>query len=219
MPLYNQAAKPRTQFSLIHRSLLRSEETPLGWLVSDERIAEIFAEEEVDFGQSDDALYTPAMTLWGLLSQAFFKEEQRSCLAAVVRIAALWLALGRKMDSTNTGAYCRARAKLPHTVLRRISFEIAKRAADGQAGPPADAGIGPASSYDGGRFVMVDGFTVTAADTSENQAEYPQNPRQKAGLGFPILRVVTLICMRSGLGLQMPASARQSLAMLFRESL
>ena len=46
---------------------------------------------------------------------------------------------------------------------------------------------------------MVDGFTVTAADTPENQAEYPQNPVQKEGLGFPILRGVALVCMRSGL--------------------
>jgi hypothetical protein len=46
---------------------------------------------------------------------------------------------------------------------------------------------------------MVDGFTVSAADTPENQAEYPQNPVQKPGLGFPILRGVALVCMRSGL--------------------
>ena len=42
----------------------------------------------------------------------FFKAEQRSCLAAVVRIAALWLTLGRAVSSTNTGAYCRARRQI-----------------------------------------------------------------------------------------------------------
>ena len=146
MPLYKNATEPRTQFSLLHRSLLQSDELPLRSLVSDERVAEIFAEEEVDFGQTDEAVYTPAMTLWGLLSQVFFKEEQRSCLAAVVRIAALWLALGRKVDSTNTGAYCRARKKIPHNVLRRISQEVATRAADHGDQTPVDAGIGPASS-------------------------------------------------------------------------
>lgn len=213
MPLYNNAAKPRTQFSLIRRSLLHSGEMPFGSLISDERIAEIFAEEEVDFGQSDDAVYTPAITLWGLLSQVFFKEEQRSCLAAVVRIAALWLALGRQVDSTNTGAYCRARKKISHNVLRRISREIATRAAKRADQLLADAGIGPASNYGGGRFIMVDGFTVTAADTEKNQAEYPQNPRQKEGLGFPILRGVTLICMRTGLQLDAefaPYSGKQT---------
>jgi hypothetical protein len=82
-----------------------------------------------------------------------FKEEQRSCLAAVVRIAALWLALGRTVSSTNTGAYCRARKQITGEVLRKISGEVTTRAfeqlrqtvdGDGQPAPP-DAGIGPAS--------------------------------------------------------------------------
>ena len=68
MPLYNNSHQPRTQFSLLHRSLLQSDELPFQSLVSDERIADIFAEEGIDFGQTDDAVYTPAVTLWGLLS-------------------------------------------------------------------------------------------------------------------------------------------------------
>lgn len=206
MPSYPEAAPPRTQFSILYRSLLQSDELPLRSLISDERIAQIFAEQEISFGQQDDAVYTPAVTLWGLLSQVLFKEEQRSCSAAVVRIAALWLASGRTVSSTNTGAYCRARKQITGEVLRKISGAIAASAcerhcptgeSDGQ--PVRDAGIGPASEYAAGRLVIVDGFTVTAADTPENQAEYPQNPKQQEGLGFPILRGVVLICMRTGL--------------------
>ena len=44
-----------------------------------------------------------------------------------------------------------------------------------------------------------DGFTITAADTPENQNEFPQNPSQKEGLGFPIIRGVSLISMVTGL--------------------
>jgi len=202
MPSYQPSAPPRTQFSLIHRSLLQSDDLPLQSLLSDQRIAEIFEEEQISFGEDEDAVYTPAITLWGLLSQVFFKAEQRSCLGAVVRIAALWLTLGRTVSSTNTGAYCRARRKISAEVLRKISGAIATHALpearNGVRRAP-DAGIGPASEYAGGRLIMVDGFTVTAADTDANQAEYPQNPAQKAGLGFPILRGVALICMRTGL--------------------
>ena len=50
-----------------------------------------------------------------------------------------------------------------------------------------------------GRIILVDGFTVTAADTLQNQAEFPQNPSQKEGLGFPIIRGVSLISMVTGL--------------------
>ena len=208
MPSYQQSAQPRTQFSLIHRSLLQSGDLPLQSLISDQRIAEIFAQEQISFGDDEDTVYTPAITLWGLLSQVFFKAEQRSCMGAVVRIAALWLTLGRIVSSTNTGAYCRARRKISGEVLSKISGAIATHALQ-QAPPQAmagksaphtpDAGIGPASEYAGGRLIMVDGFTVTAADTEANQAEYPQNPAQKEGLGFPILRGVALICMRTGL--------------------
>jgi hypothetical protein len=208
MPIYQQSLRKRTQFSLIHRSLMQSDELPWQSLVSDQRIAEIFEQEQISFGEEEDAVYTPAITLWGLLSQVFFKAEQRSCLGAVVRIAALWLTLGRTVSSTNTGAYCRARRKISGDVLRKISGAIAAQA-NAQAPPVSamrkgaqplpDAGIGPASEYAGGRLIMVDGFTVTAADTAANQAEYPQNPVQKAGLGFPILRGVVLVCMRTGL--------------------
>jgi len=142
------------------------------------------------------------------LSQVFFKAEQRSCLAAVVRIAAFWLTLGRTVSSTNTGTYCCARRKISGEVLRKISAAITAHALAQACPEPAagegdgcgpDAGIGPASEYTLGRLIMVDGFTVTAADTPENQAEYPQNSVQKKGLGFPILRGVALVCMRSGL--------------------
>ena len=51
----------------------------------------------------------------------------------------------------------------------------------------------------GGRILLVDGFTITAADTAENQEEYPQNPAQAEGLGFPILRCVSLISMATGI--------------------
>ena len=207
MPSYQPSAPPRTQFSLIHRSLLQSDDLPLQTLVSDQRIAEIFAEQQISFGEDEDAVYTPAITLWGLLSQVFFKAEQRSCLGAVVRIAALWLTLGRTVSSTNTGAYCRARRKISAEVLRKISGAIAETALAparvDQAGEEhsrhPDAGFGPAPVYTGGRLILVDGFTVTAADTLANQVEYPQNPAQKAGLGFPILRGVVLICMKTGL--------------------
>ena len=45
---------------------------------------------------------------------------------------------------------------------------------------------------------LVDGATMTLADTQENQAAYPQPSSQKEGLGFPVCRTVALICLGSG---------------------
>jgi hypothetical protein len=142
-----------------------------------------------------------------LISQVFFKAENRSCKAAVARIASLWATLGKVVCGTNTGAYCRARLKIPFEVVRDIARQLALSTEDAFEQQAAD-------QYEGefhpvvakvqsqpmiGRVLLVDGFTVTAADTPENQEEFPQNPPQKEGLGFPIIRGVSLISMITGL--------------------
>jgi hypothetical protein len=45
---------------------------------------------------------------------------------------------------------------------------------------------------------LVDGTTVAMPDTPENQALYPQPRSQEPGLGFPLARLVGLICLGSG---------------------
>ncbi|MRB67655.1 IS4 family transposase, partial [Bacillus thuringiensis] len=45
---------------------------------------------------------------------------------------------------------------------------------------------------------LVDGATVALPDTTENQEAYPQPRSQKPGLGFPLCRLVSIICLASG---------------------
>ena len=45
---------------------------------------------------------------------------------------------------------------------------------------------------------MVDGWTVTMADSEENQEEYPQMAGQKPGCGFPIARMIGLFSLATG---------------------
>jgi len=59
--------------------------------------------------------------------------------------------------------------------------------------PPVIAAIRSQPNF--GRILNVDGFTIDAPDTPENKATYPQNPAQKEGLGFLIIRCVSLISM------------------------
>jgi len=77
MPFYSSAAAPPTRLSLFQRSLIQDDEAPLKSLLSDERITEVLAEEGISFGEDEDSVYTPAVTLWGLLSQVFFSGAQR----------------------------------------------------------------------------------------------------------------------------------------------
>jgi len=92
--------------------------------------------------------------------------------------------------SSNTGAYCRARAKLPETVIRRLTLELADGCRE-QAGKTW--------LWHGRHVQMVDGTTVSMPDTKANQKVYPQQSQQKEGLGFPIARMVVLLSLSTGM--------------------
>ena len=65
--------------------MLQSEELPLAEVLTADQWQTVFDKHEVDFGNDEDVIYTPVITLWALISQAFFKAEMRSCKAAVGR--------------------------------------------------------------------------------------------------------------------------------------
>jgi hypothetical protein len=124
--------------------------------------------------------------LWAFLSQVMHSSQLRSCTAAVARVIVLLVCLGRKPPSADTAAYCRARAKLPEAVIRRLAVEV---------GNQLEARI-PADWLWLGRHVKIaDGTTLLAPDTEPNQEAWPQARTQKPGLGFPILRIVALISL------------------------
>jgi hypothetical protein len=104
----------------------------------------------------------------------------------VARITALCVALGREPPSPDTGAYCRARAKLPERVLQRLVYTVG----DGlESRVPADW------LWLGRHVKMGDGTTLLTPDTDPNREVWPQARTQKPGLGFPILRIVVLISL------------------------
>ena len=178
------------QFRLVLASLLQTPGLPFADSLCEESIQTAFQEEGVAFGQEDDEVYSPALTLWAFLSQMLFKEEQRSCTAAVSRVIVLLVSLGRKPCSDNTGAYCRARAKLSESVLRRLVYDVAEGC---EAAVPDDW------RWMGRRTFLVDGFTVSMPDTPHNQEAYPQSSSQQEGLGFPLLRGVVLLSLATAM--------------------
>ena len=179
------------RFDLVRRSLLQAPGLPFADTLSAQQIQQAFDAQDVHFGDDDDrAVYTPAVTLWAMLSQMLFTGEQRSCVAAVVRVAAFYALLGRAVCSTNTGAYCRARAKVVEGVPRRLTLQVAR---DCEPHVPA------AWRWKGREVRVVDGTTFSMPDTAENQAEYPQSTSQAAGLGFPIMRAVALCSLATGM--------------------
>ena len=209
MPFTPPCAFNASSFSIFQKSLMQNDELPLADVVDGRLIEQAFDEHQVDFGNDDDVVYTPAITLWAMISQVFFAGAQRSCKAAVLRVASLWATLGRTVCDTNTGAYCRARLKIPFEAVREITRQIACDAEEGLSHDDddveSDVSLSPRvveevrSQSSAGRVLLLDGFVITAADTFENQEAYPQNPVQEEGLGFPILRCVTLTSLFTGM--------------------
>jgi len=173
-------------FSVVQNAFLQADDLPFRDVLTEEDIQEAFVAEDACFGEDVDDIYTPALTLWGWLSQALHAEKARSCVAAVARITTLCVALGRQPPSPDTGTYCRARAKLPEPVLRRLVYTV---------GDGLESRV-PADWLWLGRHVKVgDGTTLLAPDTDANQEAWPQAHTQKPGLGFPILRMVVLLSL------------------------
>jgi hypothetical protein len=94
-----------------------------------------------------------------------------------------------RVCSTHTGAFCRARQRLPSEMVQslvRFSGQcMSERAL-------------PAWHWRGQPVRLVDGTTVPMPDTAANQAIYPQPRSQKPGLGFPLCRLLGLVCLGSG---------------------
>ena len=134
-----------------------------------------------------ERLFPPTETLSLFLAQALSADG--SCRQVVNDALVKRVIGGLKPGSTATGGYCRARARLPLRMISTLARETGGIVAQGAA-----AGW----HWRGRRVRLVDGATVSLADTQENQAAYPQPSGQKAGLGFPICRVVGLLCLGSG---------------------
>jgi putative transposase len=190
MSSYEPTPSSTSQFRCVLSSFMQHDGLPFADVLSEEKIQQAFEVAGATFAQDDDAVYTPAITLWAFLSQVLHKDELRSCFEAVARVGVLLVFLGRKSCSENTGAYCRARAKLPVPVLERLVLDLADDCEDKL----------PTSWLWNGRHVHVaDGTTLSMPDTTDNQEEYPQPNSQKPGLGFPLTRLVVLFSLASAM--------------------
>jgi len=134
-----------------------------------------------------ERLFPPTETLSMFLNQAL--NADRSCQQAVDESAIQRLTQGLPQCSTHTGAYCRARQRLPLALVRSLVHTT---------GQQTSARTPSAWHWRGRPVRLVDGTTVPLPDTPANQHIYPQPRSQQPGLGFPLCRLLGLICLSSG---------------------
>src|SRR3972149_2542393 len=137
-----------------------------------------------------ERLFPPTETLSLFLEQAL--SADRSCQKAVNTAAIKRLVGGLLVCSTHTGAYCRARQRLPIEMIECLVHHTG-RLITGQSLQ--------AWQWQGRPVRLVDGTTVAMPDTSANQAAYPQPHSQRPGVGFPLCRLVGILCPGGGGGL------------------
>jgi putative transposase len=156
---------------------------PFGDILTIADVQEIFAEEEVSFGQTSRSFWTPALTTWAFIWQIL--SPDKSCRQAVANVILFLSAReSSRLGELDTTLYCRARAKVPTRVLQRLAVLVGQR---------LEAAAPPEWLWKERHVKMIDGSTSTLPDTEENQKAFPQPNTQKQGLGFPMIRWVVLI--------------------------
>jgi hypothetical protein len=139
-----------------------------------------------------ERLYPPTVALSMFMRQVL--QADGSCQKAVNAWAAQRAADGLSACSVRTGGYCRARQRLPLQMLSTLAR---------QTGRLLSQKACPQWLWRGRTVKLVDGTGISMPDTPQNQAKYPQPSTQAPGIGFPLARLVMVICLASGAALDM----------------
>ncbi len=134
-----------------------------------------------------ERLYPPTVTLSVFIKQTL--DQDGSCQRAVNGWAAQRVAEGLSVQSICTGAYCKARQRLPLEMITTLTR---------YSGDWLSAQAKSSWRWRGRRVKLVDGTGISMPDTVVNQERYPQPNSQMPGVGFPSARLVGLTCLSTG---------------------
>ena len=137
-----------------------------------------------------ERLYPPSVALSMFMRQAL--ESDGSCQKAVNGWAAQRAVDGLSPCSVRTGGYCRARQRLPLEMVSTLTCETGRLLSEKALVPWL---------WRGRSVKLVDGTCISMPDTPENQERYPQPSSQAPGVGFPLARLVMVICLATGAAL------------------
>jgi hypothetical protein len=151
---------------------------------------ELLATTEALLPEHRERLYPPTVALSMFMRQVL--EADGSCQKAVNGWAAQRAADGLSPCSVRTGGFCRARQRLPLEMASTLTRETGRLLSDKALAPWL---------WRERSVKLVDGTGISMPDTPENQAVYPQPSTQAPGVGFPLARLVMVICLATGAAL------------------
>ena len=131
-------------------------------------------------------IFNKETTFWAFFSQIISADG--GCAETVKQLKTYVSFNGDQPLSVSTGSYCKARKKLLETDLVEILQHTSKSFRVNSDDQPLA----------GRRVIVVDGTGLSMPDTPENQAEWPQISSQKAGCGFPTMRLLGCFDLETG---------------------
>jgi Transposase DDE domain len=170
--------------TILKQQLFQSIGMPWHNILPESRLEALLREENITYR---NCIYTLMVTLWLMISQV--SDPDKSLSNAVAKVTTWLGAVGAEVPSEDTGAYCKARQRLPEAILVKLVSETAEE---------LEQRVLAEHQWCGRRVRVCDGTTVLASDTSKNQLEYPQHKNQSFGCGFPIIKLVVIFSLITG---------------------
>jgi hypothetical protein len=174
----------REQVASLRRRFLQEGRLPFTEILTTQCLSQVL--QTIEF-RWNDRIFTPLVTLWGFLGQILAADQ--SCRAAVARLIAHRVSQGLRPCSSETGAYCQARKRLPERFFSAVACLVGRN---------LDSQADSRWLWKGRRVCLFDGSTVAMPDTPANRAEYPLTYNQKPGTNFAIARIGALISLSCG---------------------
>ena len=174
----------RQQVGFLRRQFLQQEGLPFADVLSTKGLES--AVRDIPPGWKD-RIFNPLITLWVFLGQVLNADQ--SCRAAVARLIAHRVSQGLDPCSSETGAYCQARKRLPERFFAAVARLV---------GHDLDGQVDRRWLWKGRRVCLFDGSTVSMPDTDDNRCEYPLAYNQTPGTSFAIARIGALISLSCG---------------------
>src|SRR5262245_66344077 len=137
----------RHQVASLRQQFLQEGRLPFAEILSLGRLSEAMAGIKAPW---NDRIFTPLVTLWVFLGQVLNADQ--SCRAAVARLIAHRIAGGLPPCSSETGAYCQARKRLPERFFAAVARLVGRN---------LDAQVDQRWLWKGRRVCLFDGSTVS----------------------------------------------------------
>jgi len=179
----------RRQLQFFQRQYLQDGDLSFSNVLSEDIISQALTAIEANWNHR---IYTPLVTLWVFLNQVISADH--SCRGAVARLIAHRVSQGMPACSSNTGAYCQARKRLPEQFFAIIARAVGRKLED-QAEEEW--------LWKGHHVYMFDGTTTVMPDTKENREAYPPTSNSKTGAGMPLTRIGAVFSLACGVVLDL----------------